>query len=119
MISEHSDSDHASRQNGATLADRRTSCIWMRTDDELTAITPLSGEIDASDIDDLSPHARMLVRNCGVLRVDLSGSAFISDGGLSALLALWFAEPVATERPQVREARICSERLTVVLRRAR
>jgi hypothetical protein len=118
MIAEHSDSDRASRQNGATLVDRRTSCIWIRTDDELTAIT-LSGEIDASDIDDLSPHARMLVRNCGVLRVDLSGSAFISDGALCALLALWSAEPVATGRPQVREARICSERLTVVLRRAR
>jgi hypothetical protein len=115
MITGHKDIHHASRQNGATLIDRRKRSIWIRTDAELTAIT-VSGEIDASDIDDLSPYARKLVRNCGVLMVDFSGSALIPLDGLYALLALW-SEPAATERPRVREARICSERLTVVLRR--
>jgi hypothetical protein len=116
MITEHVDIDHPSHQNGAALIDRRKRCIWIRIDGELTAIT-VSGEIDASDIHDLSPHARRLVRNCGVLTVDLSGSAFIPVDGLCALLALWSAGPAATEPQRVREARICSERLTVVLRR--
>jgi hypothetical protein len=116
MITEHVNIDQASRQNGATLIDRRKRCIWIRIDGELTAVT-VSGEIDASDIRDLSSHARRLVRNCGVLTVDLSGSAFIPVDGLCALLALWSAGPAVTERQRVREARICFERLTIVLRR--
>jgi hypothetical protein len=79
----------------------------------------ISGEIDASDIDDLSPYARRLVRDCGVLVVDLSGSDFVAVDGLCALLALWSADSAATERPRVREVRICYERITVVLRRGR
>jgi hypothetical protein len=114
MITEHI--DHASLQNGATLIDRRKRCLWIRTDAELTTVT-VSGEINASDIDDLSPHARRLIRNCGVLTVDLSVCVFIPVDGLCALLALWSAEPAATERPRRREAWICSERLTIVLRR--
>jgi hypothetical protein len=115
MTTEHVNVDHAARQNGPTLIDRRKRCIWIRIDAELTAIT-LTGEIGASDIHDLSPHARRLVRNCDVLTVDLSGSEFIPVDGLSALLALWSAGPAAPERQRVREARIRSECLTVVLR---
>lgn len=117
MTTEHVDLEHAARQNGPTLVDRRKRCIWIRIDAELTAIT-VTGEIGASDIHDLSPHARRLVRNCGVLTVDLSGSDLIPVDGLSALLALWSAGPAAPERQRPREARICSERLTVVLRHA-
>ena len=106
----------ASHPNGAAVIGRREPCIWIRTDAELTVIT-ISGEIEASDIDDLSSYARRLVRDCGVLIVDLSGSDFIAVDGLCALLALWSADPAATERPRQREVRICSERLTVVLRR--
>ena len=117
MFIGHRDIHHASHQDGAPLIDRREPCIWIRTDAELTVLT-ISGEIDASDIDDLSPHARRLIRECGVLIVDLSGSGgFIADDGLRALLALWCADPATTERPRVREVRICFGRLTVVLRR--
>jgi hypothetical protein len=90
--------------------------IRIRTDAGHTVIT-ISGEIDASDIDELSPHARGLVRDCGVLIVDLSGIDFIAVDGLRALFALWSAGPGTTEPPRARVMRICSERLTVVLRR--
>jgi hypothetical protein len=115
MITGHKYIRLGSYQNGATVIDRRP-CIWIRTDAELTEIT-ISGEIDASDIDDLSPHARRLVRDCGILIVDLSGSDFISVDGLRALLALWSSDPAITDLPRERVMRICSERLTVVLRR--
>jgi hypothetical protein len=90
--------------------------MWIRTDAELTVIT-ITGEIHASDVEGLSPYARRLVSDCGLLIVNLSGSDFIAVDGLCALLALWSPDPAATERPRVRELRICSERLTVVLRR--
>ena len=90
--------------------------MWIRTDAELTVVT-ISGELHASDVDRLSPYARKLVRDCGQLIVDLSGSDFIAVDALCALLAVWSPDPAATERPPVRELRICSERLTVVLRR--
>jgi hypothetical protein len=115
MITGHEDNPRASHQNGATHIGRRESCTRIRTDAELTVLT-VSGEIDASDIDDLSPDARRLVRDSGALTVDVSGSNFIAVDGLCALLALWSADPAATERPRQREVRICSERLTVVLR---
>jgi hypothetical protein len=116
MSTGHQKIQRASHQNGTTLIDRREPCIWIRTDAELTVIT-ISGEIAASDIDDLSPYARRLVRDSGVLIVDLSGSDFIAVDGLSALLALWSADAAAAKRPRQREVRICSERLTVVFRR--
>jgi hypothetical protein len=109
---------HAAHLNGAAVIGRRRACIGIRTDAELTVIT-ISGEIDAFDIEDLSPYARRLVRDCGVLIVDLSGSDFVAVDGLSALLALWSSDSAATERPRVREVRICSERFSVVLRRGR
>jgi hypothetical protein len=90
--------------------------MWIRTDAELTVIT-ITGEIHASDVDGLSPYARRLVSDCGLLILDLSGSDFIAVDGLCALLAIWSADPAASERPRIRELRICSERLTVVLRR--
>ena len=57
----------AARSYAAALIGRRKASIWIRTDAELTVIT-ISGEIDASGIDDMSPHARRLVRDCEVLK---------------------------------------------------
>lgn len=108
--------DHASHQNGATSIDRDRPCIWIRTDAELTAIT-ISGEIDASDIEELSPYARGLIRDCGALVVELSGTDFIAVDALRALFALWSADPATTEQPRSHVMRICTERLTVELRR--
>jgi hypothetical protein len=110
------DIDNASHQHGATVTDRRRPCIWIRTDAEFTVIT-VSGEIDASDIDDMSPYARGLIRDCGVLIVDLSGIDFLAVDALRALFALWSAGAAETEPPRAHVMRICSERITVELRR--
>jgi hypothetical protein len=116
MITGLNDIGHASHRHGATVTDRRRPCIWIRTDAELTVIT-ISGEIDASDIDDMSPYARGLIRDCGVLSVDLSGIDFIAIDALRALFALWSAGAAETEPPRAHVMRICSERITVELRR--
>lgn len=113
MITGHNDVDHARRQNGAVV-DRGRPCIWIHDDAELTVIT-ISGEIDASDIDNMSPYARRLVRDCGVLIIDLSGIDFIAVDALCALFALW--SPATTEPHRAHVMRICSERITVELRR--
>ncbi len=105
----------APHANGTGLIRRRGPCILINADAELTVVT-ISGEIDASDIDDLSPYAQRLVRDCGVLIIDVGDSDFIAVGGLQSLLALWSAAPGATERPREREVRIHSQGLTVVLR---
>jgi hypothetical protein len=116
MITGHKKVHRASHRNGAIRIGRREPCIWIRTDAELTVMA-ISGEIHASHVDGLSPYARRLVSDCGQFIVDLSGSGFIAVDGLCALLALWSPDPAATERPRVRELRICSESFTVVLRR--
>jgi hypothetical protein len=116
MTTGHNDVDYAPPRNGATVVDRGRPCIWIRVDAELTVIT-LSGEIGASDIDDMSPYARRLVRDCGVLIIDLSGIDFIGVDALRALFALWSADPARTEPPRAHVMRICSEHMTVELRR--
>jgi hypothetical protein len=110
------DLDHASHQTGATPTDFPGAPIGICTDAGLTVIT-ICGEVDASDIDELSPRARGLVRECGVLVVDFSGIDFIAVDGLRALIALWSADPARNGRSPVRVLRICSEQFTVVLRR--
>jgi hypothetical protein len=106
----------ASRSNLAALIGRRKPRMWIRTDAELTVVT-ISGEIDASDINDLSLPARELVRDCGELVINLSCSTdFITVDGLRALLALWSADPT-TALPRVHVMRIHFERMTVVVRR--
>jgi hypothetical protein len=116
LSSEHIHFDHAPRRDDATSTDCRDTPIRIRTDGGITLII-VDGEIDASDIDELSPRARRLVRECGLLVVELSGIDFIAVDGLCALLALWSADPSTTELPPVRVMRICSEQFTVVLRR--
>jgi hypothetical protein len=115
MTTEHLDVDHASRPNAATVIGCRGAPIGIRAEAGLTVIT-ISGEIEATDIDDLSPQARGLVRECGVLIVDISSAEFMAVDGLRALVALWSADPT-TELPRVRVMRICFEQITVVLRR--
>jgi hypothetical protein len=116
MITGQKQIQRGSHQGSAPLIGRREPCIRIRTDAELTVIT-IRDEITASDIDGLSPRARRLVRDCGVLVIDLSGSGFIAVDGLCALLTLWSSDPAASERFGVREVRICSEGLTIVVRR--
>jgi hypothetical protein len=108
--------DHAPHERGATLIDGGRPCIWIRSDAELTVIT-ISGEIDASDIDDLSPYARKLLRDCAVLTIDLSGINFIAGDALRALFTLWSSDPAPTEPHRAHVMRICSERITIELRR--
>ncbi len=108
--------DHASHQRAATVIDDREPCLWIRTEADRTVIT-ISGEIDASDIDDMSSYARRLVRDCGVLIIDLSGIDFIAAEALRALFTLWSPDPAATEPPRAHVMRICSERITIELRR--
>jgi hypothetical protein len=115
MVAGHNDVDHPSRQNGAVV-DRGRPCIWIRDEAELTVIT-ISGEIDASDIGNMSPYARRLVRDCGVLIIDLSGIDFIAIDALRALFALWSPDSATTEPPRSHVMRICSERITFELRR--
>jgi len=115
MIARHNDVDRPQHQNGAVV-DRGRPCIWIRDDAELTVIT-ISGEVDASDIDNMSPYARRLVRDCGVLIIELSGIDFIAIDALRALFALWSPDPAITELPRAHVMRICSERITVELRR--
>lgn len=108
--------DQAPQQHGARAIDLRRPCMWIRTDAESTAIT-ISGEIGASDIDNMSPYARGLVRDCALLIVDLSGTGFISVDALRALFALWSAGAATTGPTPAHVMRICSERMTVELRR--
>ena len=115
IITGHNHADHEPRQNGAAV-DRGRPHIWIRDDAERTVIT-ISGEIDASDIDNMSPYARRLVRDCGVLIIDLSGIDFIAVDALRALFALWSPDPATTESHRAHVMRICSERITVELRR--
>jgi hypothetical protein len=117
MTTRHSEFDHAPHQNGATVTDRDRPCIWIRDDAELAEIT-ISGEIGASDIDDMSPYARQLVRDRGVLIIDLNGIDFIAVDALRALFALWSPDPAGTHPPGAHVMRIRSERITVELRRA-
>jgi hypothetical protein len=108
--------DHAVHQRAATVIDRGRPCLWIRTDAERTVIT-IGGEIDASDVDDMSPYARRLVRDCGVLIIDLSGIDFLAADALRALFTLWSPDPTPTEPPRAHVMRICSERITIELRR--
>jgi hypothetical protein len=117
MTTRHNDVNHAPHHNGATFSDRNRSCIWIRDDAELTEIT-ISGEIGASDIDDMSPYARRLVRDCNVLIVDLNGIDFIAVDAPRALFALWSPDPAATHPLGAHVMRIRSEHITVELRRA-
>ena len=87
MTAIHIDIDHASPQSGSTFFDCRRARMRAKTGTGLTVMS-ISGEIDASNADDVSHHVRELVPDCGALIVDLADIDFIALDGLHALIAL-------------------------------
>ena len=88
MTAIHIDIDHASPpHSGRTFFDCRRARMRTKTDTGLTVIS-ISGEIDASNVDDVSHHVRELVSDGGALIVDLAEVDFIAIEGLRALFAL-------------------------------
>ena len=88
MPAPHIDNEHASPpHSGSTSFDSRLARIRAKTDTGLTVIS-ISGEIDASNADDVSRHVRELASDCGALIVDLAEVDFIALDGLHALIAL-------------------------------
>ena len=89
MTAIHIDIDHASQHSGSTFFD--CSGAYMRakkTDSGLTVMS-ISGEIDASNADELSHRVSELASDCGALIVDLAQVDFIAIDGLRALIALY------------------------------
>jgi anti-anti-sigma factor len=87
MPAPHIDNDHASQQSGSTFFDCRRARMRAKTDTGLTVMS-ISGEIDASNADELSHHVRELASDRGALIVDLADVDFIALDGLRALFAL-------------------------------
>ena len=88
MTAIHIDIDHASPpHSGSTFFDCRRARMRTKTDTGLTVIS-ISGEIDASNVDDVSRRASELASDCGALIVDLAEVDFIAIDGLHALFAL-------------------------------
>jgi anti-anti-sigma factor len=88
MPAPHIDIDHAlPPHSGSTFFDCRCAHLRAKTDTGLTVIS-ISGEIDASNVDELSHRARELASDCGALIVDLAEVDFIALDGLHALFAL-------------------------------
>ena len=88
MTAIHIDIDHASPpHSGTTFFDCRRARMRAQTDTGLTVIS-ISGEIDASNVDDVSRRASERVSDCAALIVDLAEVDFIAIDGLHALFAL-------------------------------
>ena len=87
MTAIHIDIDHASQHSGSTFFDCRRARMRAKTDSGLTVIS-ISGEIDASNADELSHRVSELASDCGALIVDLAEVDFIAIDGLRALFAL-------------------------------
>ena len=88
MPAPHIDNEHASPpHSGSTSFDSRLAYMRAKTDTGLTVIS-ISGEIDASNADELSHHVSELASDCGALIVDLAEVDFIALDGLHALIAL-------------------------------
>ncbi len=87
MTTAHIDIDQGTKHSGTTAIDYHRARMRGHIDAGLTVIS-ISGEIDLSNIDDLSRDARRLVPDHGVLIVDLSCIDFIGVDGLHVLFAL-------------------------------
>jgi anti-anti-sigma factor len=87
MTAIHIDIGHASQQGGSTFFDCRGARMRAKTDSGLTVIL-ISGDIDASNADELSHRVSELASDCGALIVDLAEVDFIALDGLHALFAL-------------------------------
>jgi anti-anti-sigma factor len=84
----HIDNDHASPpHSGNTSFDCHRARVRAKIDTGLTVIS-ISGEIDASNVSELSHHVREVASDCGALIVDLAEVDFIALDGLRALFAL-------------------------------
>ena len=81
------DNDHASQQSGSTFFDCRRARMRAKTDTGLTVMS-ISGEIDASNADELGHRVSGLASDRGALIVDLAEVDFIAIDGLRALFAL-------------------------------
>jgi anti-anti-sigma factor len=81
------DNDHASQQSGSTFFDCRRARMRAKTDTRLTVMS-ISGEIDASNADELSHRVSELASDRGAVIVDLAEVEFIAIDGLRALFAL-------------------------------
>jgi anti-anti-sigma factor len=81
------DNDHASQQRGSTFFDCRRARMRAKTDTGLTVMS-ISGEIDASNADELGHRVSELASDRGALIVDLAEVDFIAIDGLRALFAL-------------------------------
>jgi len=87
MVIAHTDTDHASRHDNTTVVGCRGARIWARTDVGLTVIA-ISGEIDASNVDEVRRHCRGLIPEGAAFIVDLADVDFIAVDGLRALFAI-------------------------------
>ncbi|MDT7586681.1 MAG: hypothetical protein QOE32_4231 [Pseudonocardiales bacterium] len=88
MTATRIDIDHASPpHNCSTFFACRGACMRASADTGLTVIS-ISGEIDASNTDELSHRASELASDCRALIVDLAEVDFIALDGLHALFAL-------------------------------
>ena len=84
----HTDIGNASPPHrGSTFFDCQRACVKAKTDRGLTLIS-ISGEIDASNVDEVSRRASELISDCDALIVDLAEVDFIAFDGLHALFAL-------------------------------
>ncbi len=84
MNAVHSDIDHASPQSDTAFFDCRGACLRAKTAAGLTLIS-ISGEIDASNVDEVSRRASEVASDCHALIVDLAEVDFIAVDGLHAL----------------------------------
>jgi anti-anti-sigma factor len=87
MPAPHIDNDNASQQSGSTFFDCRRARMRAKTDTGLTVMS-ISGEIDASNADELSHRVSELASDCGAVIVDVADVDFIAIDGLRALFAL-------------------------------
>jgi anti-anti-sigma factor len=87
MTAIHINIDHASQQSDTAFFDCRGACLRAKTATGLTLIS-ISGEIDASNVDEVSRRASEVASDCDALIVDLAEVDFIALDGLHALFAL-------------------------------
>ncbi len=112
MTAIHIDIDHASPpHSGSEFFDCRGARVRAKTDTGLTVIS-IGGEIDASNVDDVSRRASELVSDRGALIVDLAEVDFIALDGLHALFAL----NMQCARTGITWALIASQAVNLLLR---
>lgn len=87
MSAIHIDVDHASPQSDTAFFDYRRACLRAKTAAGLTLIS-ISGDIDASNVEEVSRCASEVASDCDELIVDLVEVDFIALDGLHALFAL-------------------------------